>query len=80
MIQVIKRKEGAESIKETIQGRNVQIAYNDYGHITVRVINDSTQDTLIVFNTHVSYNMINFIKDRVKEPIGHNFNDSDLPF
>lgn len=62
MIEIIKRNEGYKSQKEQINGVNLQISYNDWGHIAVRVIEDEGKDTLVVFDSSTSRRIINFLK------------------
>lgn len=69
MVEIIKRHEGFKSAKEQILGIDAQISYNDWGHLTIRVIQSNEQDVLIVLDKNVSRRMINFLK--------HN---NDLPF
>ncbi len=40
MIEIIKRVEGERHKKETVRGEAVQVSYNDWGHLCVRVIQD----------------------------------------
>lgn len=76
MLQIIKRKEGEQSIKETITGTKAQIAYNDWGHLTVRIIKDDTEDILVVFDKSTSHKIIKFANVTIKEIDEY----PDLPF
>lgn len=64
MIEIIKREEGAMSEKEDIRGWNMQVSYNDWGHLVVRVIHSNTPmaDTLVVFDKSTSERIIEFAK------------------
>lgn len=40
MIEIIKRCEGEKSQKEQVNGENIQISLNDWGHLAIRVIQE----------------------------------------
>lgn len=63
MIEIIKRNDGHKSLKEVIDKGKGQISYNSDGRLVVRVIHDNDRDTLIVFDPHVSSQIIRFVKD-----------------
>jgi len=76
MLEIIKRTEGSPSGKEQIDGSKVQIGYNSWGHISIRVVQTAEcmpadgpypreKDTLIVLNAQTSRELISFIKDKV---------------
>jgi hypothetical protein len=78
MIEIIKRREGEKSVKEQISGRwgrvqGVQVSYNDWGHLVVRLIQNDEEDTLVVFNRDISDSIIEFCK---KISLGN----KDIPF
>jgi hypothetical protein len=89
MIHIINRKEGEFSKNDTITSNNgqVQIGYNSYGHLSIRIIHSAEpmQDTLIVFNQGVSNEIIDFVRENIGNKIyrSHSRNDidlNDLPF
>lgn len=83
MIEIIKRRDGEPSQREKIQGRGIQVSYNDWGHLVVRVLqdlsaNDAGADTLIVFAAAQSEQIIGFCQDQL---IRRNRKQrDDLPF
>ena len=62
-MEIIKRKNEADiEMIDTKEGTSMQIAYNNYGHISLRFIQeDSDKDILIVLNTNESYALKDFI-------------------
>ena len=60
MLEIIKRHEGEMSQKEQITGAEVQICYNSWGHLSIRIIKDPTQDVLIVLDERTSNAVMNF--------------------
>ena len=84
MLEIIRRQEGQDHIKEQVQGRSVQVSYNDWGHICIRVIHTELQegakeaDTLIVFERDTSRRIIDFCKS-IKVVRGQE-DDDDIPF
>jgi hypothetical protein len=77
MLEVIKRCEGKLSEKEQINGQ-VQVSYNDYGHLVIRIIHGTERDTLIVLNESTSYRVIDFCQNRIRNI--RKTNDEKLPF
>jgi len=55
--------------KSQLQGEKVQVSYNSYKHLTIRLITGDS-DKLIVFDKSASEEIIDFLKDR----------NRDLPF
>jgi hypothetical protein len=74
MIEIIKRREGEPSQKEQVTGEMMQVSYNSWGHLVVRVIQGDTQDVLVVFNKQVSENIIQFCQGQLTRSCG------DTPF
>lgn len=74
MIEIIKRKEGFKSQKEQLNGSRVQVSYNSWGHLVVRVIIDDTEDSLVVFDKKASQEVINFSQRFITKT------DRPLPF
>lgn len=70
MIEIIKRREGEKSEKQQINGEKVQVSYNSWGHLVIRVIqphpktvlDDGGHDTLIVLDKRTSLEVIRFIE------------------
>ena len=67
MIEIIRRREGERHQKEQITGHNVQVSFNDWGHLAVRFIQDESDgfdslqcDTIIVFDAATTRRIINF--------------------
>ena len=62
-MEIIKRKTESDiEIIESKIGTSMQIAFNNYGHISLRFIQqDSDKDILIVLTTNESYALKNFI-------------------
>lgn len=65
MIEIIKRKECEKSEKQQIDGDRVQISFNSWGHLVIRVIQGNDADTLIVLDQKTSDATMNFIKKHV---------------
>lgn len=76
MIQIIKRTEGERHIKETVLGEKIQVSFNSWGHLSVRVIQQEDNgatgiaalrpaDTLVVFDKATSAQIIQFC-DRIR--------------
>lgn len=89
MVHIIERKEGEWSKKNSIicENNQVQIGYNSYGHLSIRIIHSAEpmQDTLIVFNQGVSNEIIDFVRENIGNKIyrSHSRNNidlNDLPF
>jgi hypothetical protein len=90
MIQILKREELKRTEKETVEAKNIQVCFNNYGHLSVRLINDSKlnqmgqtveNDVLIVFNQYASLKIIEFIQGQLKQATsGSGINFDDLPF
>ena len=77
MVEIIKRVEGERHKSETVTGAKVQVSYNDWGHLCVRVIQDMPAgaatgveaieparqaDTLFVFDAPTSDRIMQFCK------------------
>lgn len=60
MIEIIKKEEGEQSIKEQFATGKAQISYNSDGHLVIRVIHDKERDTLIVCDFATSNKIIEF--------------------
>lgn len=76
MIEIIKRREGEKSEKFQINGEKVQVSYNSWGHLVIRVIqpliedagpgcaiNEKDNDTLVVLDKQTSEEVIKFCKE-----------------
>jgi len=75
VVEIIKRK--IESTKTVINAEypnEVQVALNDWGHLTVRIFDpkNPNEDTLIVFDKTVTYRIIKFIMNLMSEASEHN--------
>jgi hypothetical protein len=75
MIEIIKRREGEKSEKQQINGERVQVSYNSWGHLVIRVIQPvikdmaddividfREEDTLVVLDKRTSLEVIRFIE------------------
>jgi hypothetical protein len=76
--EVVKRQEMQQSQKENIRGRNVQISFNSWGHLCVRLVGTPslTQDpanppteaeTLIVFDKCSSAEIVRFCQSDLRD-------------
>lgn len=72
MIQIIKRKEGEESVVTSFGSGRPQISYNSDGRLVIRIIEDDGEDKLIVLDNKTSKTMIRFFHDL--------FSLNNLPF
>lgn len=79
MLQVIDRADGAFATKRAWRG-NVQVSYNDWGHLAIRLIRPDGSDTLAVFGRAASERIIKFIKDSVQAPCNYPRPSDDEPF
>jgi len=48
-------------IKSQFNGEKSQVAINDWGHLTIRII-DGQDDTLVVLNRETTNRVINFLR------------------
>ena len=83
MIEIIERKEGVRNQKRYISGWKVQVSYNDWGHIAVRVIHNDTpmEDTLVVFDKKTSERIIHFCQNKISHADRLPVDDfEDIPF
>lgn len=77
MLEIIKRREGERHEKTQVCGINVQVSFNDWGHLCVRVIQAYDKctpleaDTLLVFDSPTSAKIVNFCE---------RISGRDLPF
>lgn len=62
MLQVIDRADGAHALKQDWRG-DVQVSYNDWGHLVVRLIRSDGSDTLAVFDQMASRRIILFCQN-----------------
>jgi hypothetical protein len=77
VVEIIQRVDGRKAKKQTFRAKSIQIAYNSWGHLTVRGLVDEGKDVLIVFNKPISDNIIRFCKQNIL-PVGGGLDD--LPF
>ena len=77
MIEVIERCEGDMSRKKEITGQ-IQVSYNDWGHLVIRVIQGRRKDVLIVLSQEPSNKVIDFCQNTLK-PI-RKIPKDDCPF
>ena len=49
------------AIKSQLSGEKSQVAINDWGHLTIRII-DGQDDTLVVLNRETTNRVINFLR------------------
>ena len=67
LIEIIERREGEKSEKQQIIGEKVQVSYNSWGHLAIRVIRPCEGgDTLIVLDKETSEKVIGFCCEHIK--------------
>lgn len=79
MIEIIKREEGKQSIKEQLESGKVQISYNSDGHLVIRVIHSLDRDTLVVMDCNVSNKVREFCQLQLTNGF-QKANIMDIPF
>jgi hypothetical protein len=88
--EIIRRKEGEMSDKQTFRHDNTQISINDWGHLVIRQFDNThnSEEYLIVLDKETTERIISFIfsirstfelKNLLKDLISKNTND-DIPF
>ena len=64
MMELIKRQMKVEKITLPETYVDVQVGYNDWGHLTVRFFNanDQNHDAVVVFDSETTKKIIKFVK------------------
>ncbi len=84
MIEIIKREEGKGTRKERITGAQVQVCYNSWGHLSIRIIidTDPMKDVLVVLDKNTSHQVMKFCR-KISDENDHlieTHRDGELPF
>jgi hypothetical protein len=87
MIEIIRRMPMQEANKEYIRGEGVQVSYNDWRHLVIRVINGDA-DTLVVFDQATTNRILEFcftqeLAQRIRVGLANKLSDkfcNDIPF
>ena len=66
MIEIIKRPNGHEHIKERLAGQRAQVSYNSDGHLAVRLLG-SDGDILVVMSKSALDEVIAFCQKQLAE-------------
>jgi hypothetical protein len=64
MIEIIKRPNGHEHVKERLAGQRAQVSYNSDGHLAVRLLG-SDGDILVVMSKSASDEVIAFCQKQL---------------
>ena len=85
-IEIIKRQEGYPTQKEQLHG-SLQVSYNDYGHLVLRLIEYNDKDNLIVLSQEATSRLMSFInnyfgdkKSIILNVQNLNVDKNDIPF
>lgn len=61
MIEIIKREDGSAQEKMQLVG-DLQVSYNDYGHLVIRLIESQGKDNLVVLGRATTDRLVQFVE------------------